>query len=319
MYQNPRTGPGLGSAPPICYDPSVGPRSASLIRVVVWVLALAFGVGGRAPAARASNLNVERVRMTPNEDGVHGGFVVGFDFRAGNTNRLDLSTSASIAYRHGRHVAFLIGSSKYSTRTRPVVGEGISELFNPASRFINQANVHVRYNYEFKPWLVAEIFNQASRDEFLLLEGRVLFGLGPRFVPFNDGQFSIALATDWMLEFEALDPTQIVRPLPARTLVHRWSSYLSLAYTSERLRMSSTTYFQPRFDLFRDVRLLSEGNFEVTLIEPVSVRLSLRLRWDSDPSVFCAAPVGIAGCPAAAEVRLREFDVTVENAISVRF
>lgn len=297
----------------------MGLRCAWLIRVLVCALVFAIGVDGRAREARASNLNVERVRMNPNEDGVHGGIVLGFDFQAGNTNRLDLSTSASLAFRHRRHVAFLIGSSKYSTRTRAAAGEGISALFNPASRFINQANVHIRYNYEFKPWLAAEIFNQASRDEFLLLEGRVLLGLGPRFVPFNDGHFSLAFGTDWMLEFEALDPAQIVRPLPARTLVHRWSSYLTLSYATERLRMSSTTYYQPRFDLFSDFRLLSEGNFEVTLVEPISIRLALRLRWDSDPSVYCATAVGVGGCPVAAELPLRKFDVAVENAISVRF
>lgn len=296
----------------------MGLRSARLICVLAWMLVAAACLG-HARTAQASGLNVERVRMNPEDDGVHGGFQIGVDFGAGNTNRLDLSTSASLAYRHGKHVAFLLGGSKYSTRTLASQGQGLSTLLDPSSRFVNKANVHLRYNYELRPWFAAEIFNQVERDEFLLLEGRVLLGLGPRFVPFNDGEFSLSFGTDWMLEYEALDRARIVSPLPAETLVHRWSSYLSLVYATERLRMSSTTYFQPRFDRFKDLRLLSEGTFELTLIEPVSVRLTLRLRWDSQPSVYCAGAVGIGGCAEAQQIQLREVDLTVENSIGVRF
>ncbi|MFO7563478.1 MAG: DUF481 domain-containing protein [Enhygromyxa sp.] len=292
---------------------------SSPIRSVAWTIAaFAFACMSAEPAV-ASGLNVERVRMTPDEDGVHGGFAIGVDFQAGNSNRLEVSTSAGIAYRHRRHVVFLVGSSKYSTRTRANVGEGLSQLFEPSSRFINKANLHLRYNYEFLAWLVGEAFTQVERDEFLLLEGRVLFGLGPRFVPFNDGRFSLALGSHWMLEYEALDPAQVVAPLPAQTLVHRSSSYLSLVYTTERLRMSSTTYLQPRFDRVSDLRLLSEANLEVTLIEPISIRLTLRLRWDTMPSVFCAKAVGIGGCAPSDQIPLREVDLAIENAINVRF
>jgi hypothetical protein len=289
------------------------------IRVVVWTLAALACASASASEAEASGLNVERVRMVPNEDGVHGGFSIGVDFQAGNTNRLDVSTSAAIAYRHRRHVVFLIGNSKYSTRTRAQLGEGISQLLEPSSRFVNKANLHLRYNFEFFSWLLGEAFTQVERDEFLLLEGRVLFGLGPRFVAFTDGRFALSLGSHWMLEYEALDPAQIVEPLPAHTLVHRSSSYLSLVYTAQRLRMSSTTYLQPRFDLARDLRLLSEANLDVTLIEPVSIRLTLRLRWDTMPSVYCARAVSIGGCAPGDQIPLRQVDLGIENAINVRF
>ena len=282
-----------------------------------FALALA-GTLASAPAS-ASGLNVERVRMNPDDDGVHGGLGFGVDFQAGNTNRLDLSSSASVAFRHDRHVGFVIGSSKYSTRTRAAEGEGLSTLLDSSSRFVNKAQVHLRYNYEIRPWLVAEGFAQVERDEFLLLEGRVLFGLGPRFVPFNDGEFSLAVASDWMLEYEALDPSKVLSPLPAKTLVHRWSSYLSLIYARERVRMASTTYVQPRFDRLADLRLMSEGTLDVTLFDPISLRLTLRLRWDTMPSTYCASDLGVTGCPAADQIELREVDLALENSIQVRF
>ncbi|PRP97441.1 hypothetical protein ENSA5_34330 [Enhygromyxa salina] len=270
--------------------------------------------------ASATGLNVERIRLDPEDDGVHGGFQIGVDFQAGNTNRLDLRTSAALAFRRERHVAFLIGSSTYSTRTRAINGEDLSTLLRPESRFVNKANVHARYNFEFLDWLVGETFAQLESNEFLLVESRVLFGLGPRFVPINNGEFSLALGTDYMLEREALDAAQVVSPLPAQTIAHRWSSYLSLVYAAtERLSMSSTTYVQPRFDRFSDLRLLSEGFLDVVLVEPISIRLSLRIRWDSQPSIYCSSDVGIGGCPTGDTLRLREFDIAVENSINVSF
>lgn len=277
---------------------------------------LALLLGTRTAAA--AGLNVEQVRLHPDQDGIYGGVQLGVDFSAGNTNRLDLRSSASLAYRHARHVAFLLGSSQFSTRTRP--SDGLSLLLRPESRFVNKAFAHLRYNYELLPWFTAEAFTQLERNEFLLLESRVLFGLGPRFVPVNNGEFSLAIGSAYMLEYEALDASQVLSPLPPQTLVHRWSSYLSLVYAAnDRLHMSSTTYLQPRFDMFSDLRLLSEGMLDVTLLDPISIRLTLRLRWDSEPSVYCSDAVGLGGCPAGRELRLRELDVGVENSISLSF
>ncbi|PRQ07460.1 DUF481 domain-containing protein [Enhygromyxa salina] len=291
-------------------------RRRPLARSLILGASLALSLHPR-PAA-ATGLNVEQVRLHPDKDGFNGGVQLGVDFSAGNTNRLDLRSSASLAYRNGRHVAFLLGSGQYSTRTAP--SDELSLLLRPESRFVNKANAHLRYNYELLSWLTPEVFTQLERNEFLLLESRVLLGLGPRFVPVNNGEFTFAIGTDYMFEYEALDPARVLRPLPAQTVVHRWSSYLSLVYAAnDRLSMSSTTYVQPRFDMFADLRLMSESMLDVTLVEPISVRLTLRLRWDSDPSTFCSDPVGLAGCPAGRELKLRELDVGVENSISISF
>lgn len=289
-----------------------------LLAVVLLGLTLVIVLAWPREAA-ATGLNVEQIRIRPDDDGLHGNLQLGIDFQAGNTNRLDVSASAALGYRYAKHVAFIVGNSKYSTRTRPSDGEGLSTLFAPGSRFVNKANAHLRYNYEALPWLIPEVFGQLERDEFLLVESRMLFGLGPRLVPFTRADFTLALGTDYMLEYEALAADQIVRPLPAQTLVHRWSSYFSLNYGTDRLRMSSTTYVQPRFDRFRDARILSSATLDVTIFEQLSVRLGLRLRWDSEPSVYCGSAIGIAGCAPADEIQLREVDVAIENALAVRF
>lgn len=288
--------------------------------LVVLVLALALALCAAPRRAAATGLNVEAVRLHPQDDGLFGGVLLGVDFQAGNVNRLDLRTSASLALRHGRHVAFLIGSSQYSTRTRASDGKDLSTLLAPESRFVNKAQAHLRYNYELRPWIAGEIFGQLERDQFLLVESRVLFGLGPRFVPVNNGEFSLALGLDYMAEYEALDVERILDPLPAKTTVHRLSSYLSLVYEIEdRVTMTSTTYVQPRFDLLADLRILSQAILDVRLVDPLSLRLSLRLRWDSQPSIYCAKAIALGGCPDASRLELLEVDIAVENSLSVRF
>ena len=260
------------------------------------------------------------MRLHPEQDGLSGEVQLGVDFQAGNVNRLDIRSSASLAFRRGKHLMFLVGSSQYSTRTRAIEGESLNQLLAPESRFINKASAHARYNYDVLAWLTGEVFAQVQRNEFLLLESRILFGLGPRFVPINNGHFSLAVGTDYMLEYEALNAARVVAPLPADTLVHRWSSYLSLVYNAnDRLLMSSTTYVQPRFDLLADLRLLTEAALDVTLVEPLTFRLIMRVRWDSQPSIYCASNVGIGGCPAQSQVQLREIDIGLENSLSVSF
>lgn len=283
-------------------------------------LAIGLCVALAPRIAAATGLNTERLRVEPDEQGLSGDLQLGVNFSAGNVNRLDLRTSAALGFRRGQHLVFLIGNSSYSTRTRAIEGESLAQLLDDDSRFINRADLHLRYNYDILPWLTAELFGQVERNEFLLVESRVLFGVGPRFVPVKNDEFTMAIGTDYMLEYEALESERVVRPLPAQTLVHRWSSYLTFSYdVSERLTMRSTTYLQPRFDLLRDLRLLTEGMLEVVLLEPVTLRLFLRLRWDSDPSEYCRSAVPAAGCPMANQVRLREVDLTVENAIAVSF
>ena len=285
-----------------------------------WSLLLALSLGLAPGSAAASGLNVESLRLNPEDNGLSGSFDVGLDFQAGNVNRLDFGTEASLAYRRKRHLVFLIGSSKYATRTRAVDGGSLSGLLAPDARFINKASVHLRYNYEFLPWLAGEVFNQVQHNEFLLVESRVLGGIGPRFVPYNNGEFALALGLAYMLEYEALASERVVRPLPPRTLVHRASSYLTLfVNANERISMRSTTYVQPRFDLFSDLRLLSEGEIGVVLVEPVTINLLLRVRWDTQPSVYCSEAIGVHGCPSGSEVRLRELDIGVQNSISVSF
>ncbi|NVB42123.1 DUF481 domain-containing protein [Pseudenhygromyxa sp. WMMC2535] len=291
-------------------------RVSALLAVIV-----ALGVFWAAPRhARATGLNVERLRLNPDDDGLHGGLSLGVDFQAGNVNLFDLNTSASVAWRRDAHLLFLIGNSKFATRTKAIDGGTLDGLFEDQARYINRANLHLRYNYDFLDWLTAEAFSQVERDEFLLVASRVLTGAGPRFVPLRRDNLSLAVGTAWMLEYEALDPQRVVSPLPAQTLVHRWSSYLTLMVVhDERVSFRSTTYVQPRFDRLADLRLMSEGELSVELFDPVSIQILAKLRWDTQPSTYCSGDVALDGCASADRVQLRELDVTIENNISVRF
>ena len=66
--------------------------------------------------------------------------------------------------------------------------------------------------------------------------------------------------------------------------MHRWSNYLNVTTNfTERVDGILTAYAQPRFDAPDDIRILSEAQLVFQIIGPLSVTLSFRLRYDSEP------------------------------------
>lgn len=285
-------------------------------------LTLGLAVVGFVPSAHAGGLNIERMRLDPDEDGVSGGFDVSFGLAQGNVNLLDLGASGNVAFRRDRHLVFVLGDSRLAARTRRIDGGTFAGLADAENRFFNKHQGHLRYNYRILDWLRAEAFTQAETNEFLIVEARGLLGGGPRLTPFANEEFGVHWGAAYMAEYEQFDKTRLVEPGPEQsiTVVHRLSTYLTLAFSRERVSMQSTTYVQPRFDLWRDLRILNENEIEVKITEVLGLKLMTSLRYDSIPPVVCGSPLS-AGMPCADdEVReLRSVDIAVKNAIAVSF
>ncbi len=277
-----------------------------------------------APAlpASAGGLNIERERLDPDEDGIAGGFDLSFGLSQGNVNLLDIGASGNVAFRRDRHLVFVIGDSRFAARTKRIDGGTFAGLANADSRFFNRHQGHLRYNYRILDWLRAEAFTQAETNEFLVVKARGLLGTGPRFTPYANEEFGFHLGTAYMAEYEQFDKSRLVDPGPDRSIsiVHRMSAYLTLAFSRERISMQTTTYVQPRFDLWRDLRVLNENEIEVKVTEVLGLKLMTSLRYDSLPPTVCGSPLS-AGIPCVDEEvrKLRPVDITVKNAIAVSF
>ena len=279
------------------------------------------GLLGLPSAARADGLNIEKMRLDPDKDGFSTSIQLSLAFNEGNVNLLDFGASGNGAYRKGRHLVFAIGSSRFASRTRNSEGEGLADLRSEDARFTDKHQIHFRYNFRVFDWLRAEAFTQVESNEFQLIQLRSKTGVGPRFTPFQNPVFATHLGLLYMLDAEFLDLESFLSapdPNRAESVVHRASAYLTLAYDGDRFAAQTTTYVQPRFDRFRDVRVLHETEFEVKILDHLSYKVLLGADFDREPPTFCADPEP-TGCPASEVVRIRQRDLTLRNALSFAF
>lgn len=283
-------------------------------------LALGVAAGLACATARADGVNVEQHR--PDRPGVSGNLDFKLGYRQGNVNRVDIGLKSRISVLTGRHLVLLLTDSRFASQSKARDGGSVTQLGSDEARFANRHMAHVRYNVRMWDWLASEVFSQIETDEFLLLQTRVLFGAGPRFVLFENDEFGGYLGTTYMAEYERLDrDTFVAQPSGrgARTWWHRSSTYLSLRFlATDRLILASTTYVQPRFDNFADVRVVSDSSLEVSLATRLALKLGVSIRHDSRPPTACSEDLGIA-CAADDSYQLQRTDVLVDNALSLKF
>jgi len=272
--------------------------------------------------ALASGLNIEKLRLGPREDGVSASVDLSFAYGQGNINLIDLGTDGSFAYRKQRHLVFLLGASNFSTRTKNEDGQGVAQLVDKDSIFIDKHYAHLRYNYRLEPWVTMEVFTQVQADEFLLVQVRTKHGVGPRFTPYENDQFGVRVGVQYMFDHEQLDEGRLlVAPRgSALSFAHRNSSYFTMSLEVDRFAAQTTTYVQPRLDDPRDVQLLHETEFSIDITKYFALKLGMNLRWDSRPPVYCADRLGAAGaCPSAKVVRVQNYDLAFRNSFSFSF
>lgn len=271
-------------------------------------------------AARADGVNIEKER--PDKPGVAGAVDLKFGYRQGNVNLVDVGLRTRVSFLRGRHLVFGLTDSRFAAQSKTRDGGDIRSLSGERARFANRHMVHGRYNLRMFDWMASESFSQLEADEFLVVRTRVLVGAGPRFILFERADFGAYLGTTYMAEREDLDPRAFVSQPGGEGRTnwwHRWSNYLSLRFlATDRLTLSSTTYFQPRFDAFGDFRVLNDNGLEVELVSRLSLKWTFSIRHDSRPPTACAEPEGTS-CPAEATYTLAPTDLFAENALSLKF
>lgn len=250
------------------------------------ILALWLALSSGAAQAQ---VNVERYRLDPGDDGLTGGIGISTAWKSGNVDFLEAGLSVQGAARTGPHVFLLVASGKYAAKR---TGEDRAEdpgggLLDPAARFANQGLVALRYNRDLAPRWTAELFTQAEYNEFLRLDLRSLGGVGARLAVVRREGAGAWLGTGWMLEYERTDPEEVAED-PV-TLAHRWTSYASFSLApADGVTLTSTTYAQPRLTDPRDFRILDETELSVDLSDRLSLGVAFTLRYDSEPPRLAA-------------------------------
>jgi Protein of unknown function, DUF481 len=212
-------------------------------------------------SARAQ-VDVEPLRKELKDKHGLGGHLSGsLSAYRGNTNGIVFGAGGLVGAHSAPHFAYIAASGNYA------------EYESTAT--VSNSFAHARYNYELTRWLAGELFAQVEADRFRRISRRDLLGIGPRFALFQSDPFDLYYGDGYMLEHTERSDGSTV-------LAHRFSNYVALAYRPEdRIVLSTTLYYQPRFDDFGDFRLLGIGGAEFEITKVLKSRIGVVVRHES--------------------------------------
>jgi len=211
--------------------------------------------------AKAQIINIEDKRITA-KDSTHwlGSVNLGFNLYENNGRVFTLKGGMIIEYNKGNNLWLAINQFN-------IVKAG-------SSNFVNDGFQHIRYNLQIRPRLTYEAFGQAQYNERIRIKFRSLLGTGLRFQLLKDEAFYLGLS--YMYEYEEESKSNIIRR------GQRMSSYLSFRYSpSKTFSISNTSYFQPLFNDWKDLRLSSQTNLIIRVTNRLSFTTSFSITYDT--------------------------------------
>lgn len=220
-----------------------------------------------------SQVNTEKYRYIEDSLGFSGLIKLNASIQTGNTDLQVLGSNILLEYKKPVSAIFLIFNGDYG--------------WNNGEQFSNLALTHLRFVQTLNSDIKFETFAQINYDKSLLLLFRALGGAGLRFKLFETKNSVFWFGSAYMLEYERYSaPRRYINK--EKILASRWSNYLAFNLSIQKnVGISSVIYYQPRFDLWRDTRILSENSLLVNLSRNFSLSVDFDLRYDR------FTPVGI--------------------------
>ncbi len=144
-----------------------------------------------------------------------------------------------------------------------------------AQAVLNDGLQHLRYNYFVNKFYTHEVFTQLQYNENTQIKIRALVGTGARFCLLEKEKNRIFWGLAYMYEYnEENSARNIFRD-------HRMSTYLSLAVRPfHNVRLSSTSYYQPQLNLWKNYRLSSESTIVIDLSKIISFTGAFTISYD---------------------------------------
>ena len=213
-----------------------------------------------------SQVNTEKYRNIEDSLGFSGLIKLEASIQTGNTDLQELGSKILLEYKKPVSAVLLILNGDYG--------------WNNGKQFSNLALAHLRFVQALNPGLKFETFTQINYDKSLLLLFRALGGAGLRFKLIENKTSMLWFGSAYMLEYERYSaPRRYIDK--KKILASRWSNYLSFNFVVQKnVSISSVIYYQPRFDLWRDTRILSENSLLVSLSSNFALSVDFNFRYD---------------------------------------
>ena len=211
-------------------------------------------------------VNTEKYRNIEDSLGFSGLIKLDASIQTGNTDIQELGSEILLDYKKPASTILLILNGDYG--------------WNNGKQFSDEALAHLRFVKALNQNLKFEIFTQMNYDKSLLLLFRALGGAGLRVKLLETKKSALWFGSAYMLEYERYSaPRRFIDK--KKILSNRWSNYLSYNLSIQKnVNISSVIYYQPRFDLWKDTRILTENSLIVNLSGSFSLSVDFDLRYD---------------------------------------
>ncbi len=209
-------------------------------------------------------VNIEKKRLDTDTTGIYGDVFANIALQRTSKNLVSIGTGGHLSYNFEKSELLLIGELGF------VKGGG--------EKFANDGFLHLRHTATITKYISWESFTQMQYNTLTKIDNRWLTGSGPRFqlTDYDNALFYWSLL--YMFEHETLSDPRLVNN------DHRFSTYFAFTLRpQETVSFTSTTYVQPRIDLWSDYRLFTENSLSLGISNKLSLNIRFRMTYDRFP------------------------------------
>ena len=219
---------------------------------------------------RAQVVNVESQRLQMDTHRIMSGFNFALEYKDNNEETMLKIESAAIL-----QVKTKDRKNNFLFLANYALAHTTQEVIN------NVGALHLRYSRILNPQWRWESFTQTQYDQLLRLQSRNLIGTGLRRKILNSKALTINAGSLYMYEYERTKENDAITVHKN----HRLSSYLvfNLGLPNDLGEIITTTYWQPRLDLFSDFRISNNTSLNFHFTKHIDFATTWIITYDSAP------------------------------------
>ncbi len=212
-------------------------------------------------------INVENIRRVTDTTGWSGYTRLIVNLVKNRNTIFGISNRTRIQYKTKEHLWLLLNDLDFRKANE--------------NKLVSRNAQHFRYNYRFHPKFAFEAFLQSQTDEIAAIRFRGLIGSGIRFKMSKNEKYKLYLGSLIMYEHENINST-----IEDNNRDWRNSTYFSMSlYPKKNISIVSTTYFQPRFDMFSDFRISSQNTIAFEIFKKLMFTTNFTYQYDEFPVI----------------------------------
>lgn len=214
---------------------------------------------------QAQIINTESLRMVTDTTGWSGSLGANVSFSKNVRELFKIKNHVHVQYKTPKHLVLFMNNIGFEQAD--------------GADFVNKGVQHLRYNYKIKSRLNWEVFVQNQYNAVSKIEYRRLLGTGPRFKISKSDKYKMYLGSLVMYEEEKTKEDMAVLHQDWRN-----SSYFSFSFFfTDKIKLISTTYYQPILTQFLDYRVAHQSAFLMKIYKNLSFKTSFNFTYDAFP------------------------------------